>query len=241
MPLLPWKQSWQERSPWLVQKLHLLLFPYQILKHFCPVLRLKLFGLNLQQMANWGRCPLTYQSGPGCQVLPTSLHPYLLQGTLAGIPCPFPQNSPTQRLGCLFASCPSLYNPTILVNWRCRCRLPFSLLASCLLSHPLPDSSLGSASRPLRTLTDISIPGYAFIYNQTSPPPYLGAPVFFPFSFLFFFVHLMPKPGTSYDLNPFLFLCFSLIIWNLLCYPLTAIICTKPFYNSEITCWLQPT
>lgn len=60
-------------------------------------------------------------------------------------PTPYPKTSPAQGLGCLPPSCPSLFNPAILVTW-------YFLLTFTLLAHH-------SSSSPFLLLSDVSVSG----------------------------------------------------------------------------------
>lgn len=123
--------------------------------------------LELKPSANCWHTYLTYQSGPGCQVLLASIILYWL-----GPGCPFP-------------SCPSLYNPAILVTG-----LPSHLFFILLVfSFLFPLSSHGpSGSCSLCILLDLTLWLCSPSYLQLkSSPPYIGTVM----SFLFLFFQLI--------------------------------------------------
>lgn len=111
---------------------------------------------------------------PGFSCIPQFL-PACYRALLVGTPHPLPLILPlTQGLGCPSSSCPSLYNPAILVT--------FSSLGSpgqCT-QFPSPIISLLTWLRAMSTLVSSGcscISMLPFIYNKLSPSPYLAAVV----------------------------------------------------------------
>jgi len=130
MPLLPWEQSWQKISSRFVQKLLLLItsLPDSQSSSEVAVVRSQIWDKWLIEV------PINISK---CLAARFSQHPSIptcYRALLAGIPCPLPKNSPTQRPDCPFPSCLSLDNPTVLDHW------------CCGLALSLPLSSHGSES-----------------------------------------------------------------------------------------------
>ena len=135
---------------------------------------------------------LAYQSGPGSQVLPASLSPYLLTGY-------------GWRPGALTRNSTGLHFPQRLFpiqsrHFGYRFYLYLWLPAAALDSHlsSLPSSAHKAQSHSHTwTLPGVSASGYALplICNKLSPPPYLGAVMSFPFLFFPFFI--LPSPLLS--------------------------------------------
>lgn len=129
---------------------------------------------------------LTYQNGPGFQVLPASLSPYLLQSDW---------HTPTSTLilqprgwGCHSPRGSSQYNADILVT----CSFLYLDLLSAIFGSTPP---LSIWFRVMTTLDSPRCPCFwlcfPYIYNKLSPPPYLGTFESFSFLFIsfFFFIH----------------------------------------------------
>lgn len=143
-------------------------------------------------MKNFWGSYITYHSWPGCQVIPCSLTPYLLQGmTVRPLP-------------------PELLQPK---GWIAFAQLYFHVQFSHFVQSlgqvdPLSNSFLlllsfhVSGSCLPRTLPDVSAPGYAipFIYNKLFPSPQPGAIMSF-LSILFLFSSFIHKTKIIYTAN----------------------------------------